>query len=48
MKAAGIFTTNVPLDEAPGAYKDAKVIEDAIEPTATILTKIKPIHNIKA
>jgi RNA-splicing ligase RtcB len=48
MEDAGIFTTNVPLDEAPGAYKDAKVIEEALEPTADIITKIKPIHNIKA
>ena len=46
----GIFSTSVcnqTLDEAPDAYKDAKVIEAAIEPTATILLKIKPVMNMK-
>ena len=35
------------LDEAPGAYKDSKIIEGAITPTATIIDKVKPIHNMK-
>lgn len=48
MMKAGIFTTNIPLDEAPGAYKDSKIIEAAIEPTAKIISRIKPIHNMKA
>ena len=46
----GIFSTSVvrsTLDEAPNAYKDPKVIEEAIQPTATILDRIKPIHNMK-
>jgi RNA-splicing ligase RtcB len=46
----GIYSTSVidaTLDEAPGAYKDASVIESAIEPTAKILLKIKPIMNMK-
>ena len=46
----GIYSTSVvdaTLDEAPGAYKDASVIEKAIEPTACILLKIKPILNMK-
>jgi len=46
----GIYSTSVgqnTLDEAPGAYKDASVIEEAIEPTATIIDKIRPIHNMK-
>ncbi len=46
----GIYSTSVgqnTLDEAPGAYKDAKIIEEAIEPTATIIDKIRPIHNMK-
>ncbi|MFW6122531.1 MAG: RtcB family protein [Petrotogales bacterium] len=46
----GIYSTSVvhsTLDEAPGAYKDASVIEKAIEPTANILLKIKPIINMK-
>jgi len=46
----GIFSTSVgqgTLDEAPGAYKPSKVIEDAIEPTAKIVGRIKPVHNMK-
>lgn len=46
----GIFSTSVgnsTLDEAPNAYKDSKIIEEAIEPTAIIIDKIKPIHNMK-
>lgn len=35
------------LDEAPDAYKDASVIEKAIEPTATIIDRIKPLLNLK-
>lgn len=47
----GIFSTSVgkgTLDEAPDAYKDSKVIEEAIEPTATIIDRIKPVLNMKA
>lgn len=46
----GIYSTSVckgTLDEAPMAYKDSKIIEDAIEPTVKILLKVKPIHNLK-
>jgi hypothetical protein len=46
-----IYSTSVcpgTLDEAPGAYKDAKLIEEAIWPTATIIDRVKPIHNMKA
>jgi len=46
----GIYSTSVckgTLDESPFAYKDSEMIEKAIEPTATILDKIKPILNIK-
>jgi hypothetical protein len=35
------------LDEAPDAYKDAQVIERAIFPTAIIIDRIKPLHNMK-
>lgn len=45
-----VFSTSVgysTLDEAPGAYKDAKIIEEAIEPTAKIIDRIKPLHNMK-
>lgn len=44
----GIYTTCIPLDEAPGAYKSAESIESAIGDTATIEKRIKPILNIKA
>jgi len=46
----GIFSTSVcksTLDEAPDAYKSSTMIEQAIEPTAAILNRIKPIHNMK-
>lgn len=46
----GIYSTSVghdTLDEAPDAYKSAALIEKAIEPTATILDKVKPLHNMK-
>lgn len=49
-KMKGIFTTSVnkfTLDEAPDAYKDSKLIEDAIVPTVNLLDKIIPIHNLK-
>lgn len=45
-----VYSTSVgqgTLDEAPGAYKDSSVIESAIEPTAEIIDRIKPIHNMK-
>ena len=45
-----VYSTSVgasTLDEAPDAYKDASVIEKAIEPTADILFKIKPVLNMK-
>ena len=46
----GIFSTSVcygTLDESPMAYKDSTVIEQAIEPTATIINKVKPVLNMK-
>ena len=45
-----IYSTSVgtgTLDEAPGAYKPARIIEEAIGPTATIVGRIKPILNMK-
>lgn len=50
MDEAGVFSTSLnknTLDEAKGAYKSAELIEMAIEPTAIILEKVKPILNIK-
>jgi len=36
------------LDEAPGAYKSADLIEEAIGPTAEIVDQIQPVLNLKA
>lgn len=47
---SGIFSTSVTsgtLDEAPDAYKNSKMIEEAIEPTAEIINRIKPFLNMK-
>ncbi len=47
----GIYTTSVgrsTLDECPMAYKSMKDIVDNIEPTAQIISIIKPIYNFKA
>lgn len=46
----GIYTTSIckeTLDESAFAYKNSETIEEAIEPTAIILDRIKPILNIK-
>jgi len=48
MKDKGIYASVLPKDELKGAYKDSKIIEDAIEPTAKIIDRIKPILNMKA
>lgn len=46
----GIVSTSVgksTLDESPQAYKNPKIIEDAIEPTVKIVDRVKPILNLK-
>ena len=48
---AGIYSTCVvpdTLDESPMAYKSMDEIIENIEPTAEIITRIKPIYNFKA
>ena len=35
------------LDEAPQAYKNAKMIEEAIKPTVEIIDRIVPMLNLK-
>lgn len=47
-KMEGIYISVLPIDEAPGAYKDSSLVESLIEPTVRILDKIKPIHNMKS
>jgi len=48
MKKKGIYTSMVPLDETKEAYKDPKIIEEAIEPTANIVDRVVPVLNLKA
>jgi tRNA-splicing ligase RtcB (3'-phosphate/5'-hydroxy nucleic acid ligase) len=44
----GIYTSAVPVDEVKEAYKDPKIIENAIEPTAKIIDRVIPILNLKS
>ena len=47
---SGIYSSSVlssTLDEAPDAYKDSKLIEEAIAPTAEIINRVKPFLNMK-
>jgi RNA-splicing ligase RtcB len=43
----GIYCSKLPADELKGAYKDPKIIEDAIEPTATIIDRLIPVLAMK-
>lgn len=46
----GIYSSSIDkstLDEAPDAYKAPDAIIEAIQPTATIIDRIRPIHNMK-
>ena len=47
MESKGIYTSAVPVDEVKEAYKDPKIIEGAIEPTATVVDRVIPIMNMK-
>ncbi len=47
MKSKGIYSSSIPLDECKEAYKDSSVIEECIEPTATIVERVKPVLNMK-
>lgn len=47
----GIYTTSVSpatLDEAPMAYKSIEEIVSQIQPTAEIISRIRPVYNFKA
>lgn len=47
----GVFTTTAnedTLDEAPGAYKPAQEIIDALGPTVDIVERLTPAYNFKA
>ena len=43
MKQKGIYASKLPIDEIKGAYKNPDEIISFIEPTATILQRVKPI-----
>ncbi|MBN1979994.1 MAG: RtcB family protein [Chitinivibrionales bacterium] len=45
-----VYSTSVgrdTLDESPDSYKDPALIEQAIADTATVLFRVKPLHNMK-
>jgi RNA-splicing ligase RtcB len=47
----GVYSESVvddTLDEAPMAYKPAAAIERALEPTAEVVERLDPVHNLKA
>lgn len=48
LKEKGIYTTVLPYDELPEAYKSAVVVEDAIEPTAEVIHRLKPVISFKS
>ena len=47
MEQNDIYFSRLPKDELKGAYKDPKVIEEAIEPTAMIVDRFKPVLVMK-
>ena len=47
MEKNNIFFSTLPKDELKGAYKDPSIIESAIEPTAIIIDRLKPIIAMK-
>ena len=50
-KMSSVFSTSVcvgTVDESPMAYKDSVIIEAAIQPTATIIDRLKPVINLKS
>lgn len=44
----GTFASEMPLDEAPMAYKDVRMIEDAMKPTVDVVDRLKPFLSMKA
>ena len=43
MKHKKMETGKLPLDESAGAYKDPKVVEEAITETAEIFDRLAPV-----
>ena len=51
MKDSGVYSSCInksTIDESPMVYKDTEIIKAAIQPTAELISVIKPILNIKA
>ncbi|MFP8888813.1 RtcB family protein [Natrialbaceae archaeon A-CW2] len=48
LEANGVHSSVLPVDEAPGAYKNSDVIETAIGETATVVDRLEVVHNVKA
>jgi tRNA-splicing ligase RtcB (3'-phosphate/5'-hydroxy nucleic acid ligase) len=48
MENKGIYASIIPTDETKDAYKDPKLIENDIKPTAKIVDRIIPVMNLKA
>lgn len=42
------FASQLPLDEAPMAYKDVEMVRKAMEPTVEIIDRVEPFLNLKA
>lgn len=47
MESKDIYCSKLPLDEVKESYKDPKIIEAAIEPTAEIIDRIIPVLAMK-
>ena len=47
MTEKGIYCSTMPIDETKQAYKDPKLIEDTIKPTAEIIDRLKPVLSCK-
>jgi len=47
MKEKDIYFSKLPVDETKYAYKPKEIIEKSLEPTATIIDRIKPILTMK-
>lgn len=48
LEGNGVYSSVLPVDEAPGAYKDSDVIEAAMRETATVVDRLEVVHNVKA
>lgn len=42
------YASELPLDEAPNAYKDVTFVENAITETADVVDRLNVVHNFKA